>query len=126
MTRKPPLNYQTVTIKLTEKQTDVLDRIVELGEYDGRSDAIRELVLPALNAGVCAINGEGPTTIFTTWIKGIHQLNSRMMTMKKNASVEQANWDKDWKLPKVKRKEVDSLLPDLVVDMDYGKRKAIA
>ena len=126
MTRKSPLNYQTVTIKLTEKQTDVLDRIVELGEYDGRSDAIRELVLPALNAGVCAINGEGPTTIFTTWIKGIYELNSRMMTMKKNASVEQANWDKDWKLPKVKRKEVDSLLPDLVVDMDYGKRKAIA
>jgi|MDTB01.3.fsa_nt_gb hypothetical protein len=122
MTRKPPLNYQTVTIKLTEKQTDVLDQIVDLGEYDGRSDAVRELVLPALNAGVCAINGESTTTIFATWVKGIHELNQRMKTMKKNASKEQANWDKDWKLPKVKRQDAEPLLPHIVVDPEHGKK----
>lgn len=122
MTRQPPKNYQPVTLKLTEKQREVLDRIVELGEYDGRSDAVRELVLPALNAGVCAINGESTTTIFATWVKGINELNQRMITMKKNASIEQENWDKDWKLPKIKRQDAEPLLPNIVVDEELGKK----
>lgn len=122
MTRKPPLKYKPVTVKLTEKHREVLDRIVELGEYDGKSDAIRELVLPALNAGVCAINGESTATIFATWVKGIQELNLRMKTMKKNASVEQENWDKTWKLPKVKRQDAEPLLPHIVVDTEHGKK----
>ena len=122
MTRQPPKNYEFIGLRLTKKQTEVLDRIVELGEYDGRSDAVRELVLPALNAGVCAINGESTTTIFATWVKGIYELNQRMKTMEKNASKEQANWDKTWKLPKVKRQDAEILIPGIVVDPEHGKK----
>ena len=45
-----------ITVKLNDQHLQVLDRIVELGEFNGRSHAIRSLLMPALVAGATAIN----------------------------------------------------------------------
>tara|TARA_A100001015_G_scaffold319112_1_gene441034 strand:- start:363 stop:701 length:339 start_codon:yes stop_codon:yes gene_type:complete len=49
-------SQKVVPVKLNREQIAVLDRIVELGEFNGRSHAIRELLLPALETGRVAIN----------------------------------------------------------------------
>ena len=45
----------TISVKLSKDQVAVLDRVSELGEFNGRSHAIRELILPALDAGAEAM-----------------------------------------------------------------------
>ena len=77
-------SQKPVTIKLNERQIEVLDRIVELGEFNGRSHAMRELLLPALNAGVTAME-KGSLRAMVTWVKGIDGLNQRMRNIEKNA-----------------------------------------
>ena len=77
-------SQKPITIKLNEKQIEVLDRIVELGEFNGRSHAMRELLLPALNAGVTAME-KGSLRAMVTWVKGIDGLNQRMRNIEKNA-----------------------------------------
>ena len=77
-------SQKPITIKLNERQIEVLDRIVELGEFNGRSHAMRELLLPALNAGVTAME-KGSLRAMVTWVKGIDGLNQRMRNIEKNA-----------------------------------------
>ena len=50
------ISQKAVAVKLNKEQIALLDRIVELGEFEGRSHAIREFLLPTLEAGRVAIN----------------------------------------------------------------------
>ena len=55
-----------VGIRMTKEQANVLDRVVELGGFKGRSEACRELLLPALDAGAEAIRtGKGYQGLLT-------------------------------------------------------------
>ena len=45
---------------------------------------MRELLLPALNAGVTAME-KGSLRAMVTWVKGIDGLNQRMRNIEKNA-----------------------------------------
>lgn len=77
-------SQKPVVVKLNQEQIDVLDRMVELGEFNGRSHAVRELILPALNAGVTAMT-KNSLMAMVTWVKGIDGLNKRMVLIEKNS-----------------------------------------
>lgn len=77
-------SQKPVVVKLNQEQIDVLDRMVELGEFNGRSHAVRELILPALNAGVTAMT-KNSLLAMVTWVKGIDGLNQRMALIEKNS-----------------------------------------
>ena len=49
------ISQRAITVKLNREQIAVLDRVAELGEFNGRSHAIREMLLPALDAGAEAM-----------------------------------------------------------------------
>ena len=56
----PSKNQRTLGVKLNLDQIAVVDAIVEHGEYRGRSHALREMILPILEAATEAINtGKG-------------------------------------------------------------------
>jgi Arc/MetJ-type ribon-helix-helix transcriptional regulator len=94
-------SQKVVPIKLNQDQIAVLDKVVELGEFQGRSHAIRELVLPALNAGVTAMN-QGSLRAMVTWVKEIDGLNQRMKTIEKNSlKGKQEDMDMDLGLPPI-------------------------
>ena len=60
------ISQKPITVKLNRDQIAVLDRIAELGEFNGRSHAIRELLLPALDAGAEAMKtGKGYQALLT-------------------------------------------------------------
>ena len=56
----PSKNQRTLGVKLNLNQIAVVDAIVEYGEYRGRSHALREMIMPILEAATEAINtGKG-------------------------------------------------------------------
>ena len=60
------ISQKPITVKLNREQLAVLDRVSELGEFNGRSHAIRELLLPALDAGAEAMKtGKGYQGVLT-------------------------------------------------------------
>ena len=60
------ISQKPITVKLNREQIAVLDRVAELGEFNGRSHAIRELLLPALDAGAEAMKtGKGYSGLLT-------------------------------------------------------------
>ena len=94
-------SQKPITIKLNQDQITVLDKVVELGEFNGRSHAMRELLLPALNAGVTAMN-QGSLRAMVTWVKEIDGLNQRMKTIEKNSlKGKQEDMDMDLGLPPI-------------------------
>lgn len=76
-----------ITVKLNKEQLIVLDRIVELGEFNGRSHAIREMLLPGLEAGRVAINETfaGKAKSAFAYKKAWQNFTDRMDTINKNA-----------------------------------------
>ena len=72
-------SQKPVTIKLNQDQINVLDKVVEFGEFNGRSHAVRMLLLPALNAGVTAMN-KGSLRAMVTWVQEIDGLMSWSFT----------------------------------------------
>ena len=96
-----PRSQKVVPIKLNKEQIALLDRIVELGEFNGRSHAIRELLLPALNAGAVGMN-QGYLRAMVTWVKGIDGLTQRMKTIEENSlKGKQEDMDLDLGLPPI-------------------------
>ena len=94
-------SQKPVVVKLNHEQINVLDRIVELGEFNGRSHAVRELILPALNAGVTAMN-KNYLLAMVTWVKGIDGLNKRMVLIEKNSlKGKQEDFDMELGLPPI-------------------------
>ena len=79
------ISQKPVVVKLNKEQIAVLDMVVANGDYNGRSHAIRELLLPALNAGVTAMNTGSGTRAMYTWIKEMKKLTKRMDDVAKNA-----------------------------------------
>lgn len=99
-------SQKPITIKLNEQQIDVLDRIVKLGEFNGRSHAMRELLVPALNAGVTAIN-KGSLRAMVTWVQEIDKLNQRMKLIEKNSlKGKQEDMDMELGLPPIELQPV--------------------
>jgi metal-responsive CopG/Arc/MetJ family transcriptional regulator len=79
------ISQKPITVKLNKEQILVLDRIVENGEFNGRSHALRELVLPALQAGVVAMNtGKGWRGMYTYGVE-IKKLSKKMDAVAKNS-----------------------------------------
>ena len=87
------ISQKPVTIKLNKEQIAVLDLVVKNGEFSGRSHAIRELLLPALNAGVTAINTGSGGRAMLTWIKEMKKLTKHMDKVADNSK--QIRVDKD-------------------------------
>jgi Arc/MetJ-type ribon-helix-helix transcriptional regulator len=99
-------SQKPITIKLNEQQIDVLDRIVKLGEFNGRSHAMRELLVPSLNAGVTAIN-KGSLRAMVTWVQEIDKLNQRMKLIEKNSlKGKQEDMDMELGLPPIELQPV--------------------
>lgn len=94
-------SQKPVTIKLNQDQISVLDKIVELGEFNGRSHAMRMLLVPALNAGVTAMN-KGSLRAMVTWVQEIDGLNQRMKLIEKNSlKGKQEDMDMELGLPPI-------------------------
>ena len=99
-------SQKPITIKLNQDQITVLDKVVEFGEFNGRSHAMRELLLPALNAGVTAMN-HGSLRAMVTWVKEIDGLHQRMKNIEQNSlKGKQEDMDMDLGLPPLEVKPV--------------------
>ena len=81
------ISQKAITVKLNKEQIAVLDRVVELGEFNGRSHAIRELLLPALEVGRVAINelSFGSTKAIYKYGVEMKQFIDRIETINKNS-----------------------------------------
>lgn len=80
-------SQKVIPIKLNKEQIAVLDAIVDLGEFNGRSHAIRELVIPALEAGRVAINESvgGKAKALFKYGTSMKNLSDRMEKIHDNA-----------------------------------------
>ena len=79
------ISQRPISVKLNKEQILVLDRIVENGEFNGRSHALRELVMPALQAGVMAMNtGKGWKGMMTYALE-IKKLSKKMDAIAENS-----------------------------------------
>ena len=82
-------SQKTVPIKLNREQIAILDAIVEHGEFNGRSHAIRELLVPALEAGRVAINEatsfNGHATALMKYGSSMKALSNRIGIVRENA-----------------------------------------
>ena len=82
-------NQKVVPVKLNREQIAILDAIVEHGEFNGRSHAIRELLVPALEAGRVAINEatsfNGHATALMKYGSSMKALSNRIGTVRENA-----------------------------------------
>ena len=79
------ISQRPISVKLNKEQIQVLDRIVENGEFNGRSHALRELVLPALQAGVTAMNSGSNAKALFEYGKQIKKLSNRFDAIAKNS-----------------------------------------
>ena len=93
-------SQKVVPIKLNQAQIDALDRIVQLGEFNGRSHAMRELLLPALNAGQVAVKSQSKLKAMATWLSEMEKLNHRFDAIAKNSiKNSQGDFEMDLDLP---------------------------
>ena len=79
------ISQKPVVVKLNKEQIAVLDLVVKNGEFNGRSHAIREMLLPALNAGVTAMNTGSSIRAMKTWIKEMSKLTKHMDKVAENS-----------------------------------------
>ena len=95
-------SQKPITIKLNQQQIDVVDAMVKHGEFDGRSHAIREMVLPALNATVTAMDSGSTIKAMHTWIKEMEKMTKRMDSIARNAQKDkQQDFEMDLNLPPI-------------------------
>ena len=79
------ISQKAIAVKLNREQIEILDRLVENGGFNGRSHAAREFLLPAMQAGIVAMNtGSGLKGMFK-YQREIKNLASRYDKMAKNA-----------------------------------------
>ena len=79
------ISQKAVAVKLNKEQIAVLDQIVENGEFNGRSHALRELVMPALLAGVTAMNSGSKAKALLNYGREIKKLADRFDAIAKNS-----------------------------------------
>jgi len=78
-------SQKPVVVKLNEEQIKALDLFVELGEFNGRSHALREMCLPILEAAMEVAGGKSTIKSAIKMTKAMHHLNKRMQAVAKNA-----------------------------------------
>jgi Arc/MetJ-type ribon-helix-helix transcriptional regulator len=71
----PRKNYRTLSIKLPLASMEIIDRITELGDFEGRSHAVREMLLPALKAGQVCMDTGKTWKATLEYLKGMSELN---------------------------------------------------
>lgn len=79
-------SQKPVVVKLNIQQIEVLDRVVELGDFNGRSHAVRELLLPALEAGVVAMQTQSTAKGTWEYLKKMKRLNKHFEKMARNST----------------------------------------
>ena len=95
-------SQKVIPIKLNQRQIDVVDALVKHGEFNGRSHAIREMVLPALNATVTAMESGSSLKAMHTWIKEMEKLTKRMDAVARNSQKgKQEDFEMDLNLPPI-------------------------
>ena len=74
-----------ITLRMTPSQLEALDRLVELGDFDGRSHAIREMCMTYVLA--CEKVMTTGKVYKGTWefFRGVMAMNERMDKMVKNS-----------------------------------------
>ena len=74
-----------ITLRMTPSQLDALDRLVELGDFDGRSHAIREMCMTYVLA--CEKVMTTGKVYKGTWefFRGVMAMNERMDKVLKNS-----------------------------------------
>ena len=79
------ISQKVISVKLNREQIAVLDRVVELGEFNGRSHAIRELLLPMLDGASEAMKtGKGYQGLLSLAVL-MKKLNHRFDKIAKNS-----------------------------------------
>ena len=63
---------------MTHDQIAVIDRIVENGKYANRSEACRDLLMPALRAGMVAMQTGNTSSALTTYWKEMNLMRKKM------------------------------------------------
>mgnify|MGYP000195883072 FL=1 len=63
---------------MTHDQIAVIDRIVENGNYANRSEACRDLLMPALRAGMVAMQTGNTSSALTTYWKEMNLMRKKM------------------------------------------------
>lgn len=83
-----PRQQKAISIKFTDDQKDALDRLVEVGKFQGRSHAIREMCMTYVKA-IEEVNRTGKV-YKGTWefFKGVMAFNERLEIVR-NANDEQ-------------------------------------
>ena len=74
-----------VTIRMSNQHIHVLDRIVENGEFESRTEACRALLLPALKAGAVAMESGVGWKAMATYAMEIKALSKKMDVVAENS-----------------------------------------
>lgn len=79
-------SQKPIAVKLNKEQIDALDHIVEMGKYNGRSHAIREMSMTYIQAIQKTL--ETGKTWQGTWefFKGVMAMNERLDIIQKHAT----------------------------------------
>jgi Arc/MetJ-type ribon-helix-helix transcriptional regulator len=75
----------TVNVRLTPEMIEALDRIVEVGEYNDRSDVIREWSLVLIEAVLVANSSKKAWKGAWEILKGLNRVNERFAKIAKKA-----------------------------------------
>ena len=74
-----------VTIRMTNEQIAVIDRIVENGNYANRSDACRDLIMPGLRAGMVAMQSGSTSRALTKYWAEMNAMRKKMDEIANNS-----------------------------------------
>ena len=77
-----------IAIRLTYAECDALDRLTYLGDYEGRSDAGRALMLPYLQAMIEVMDGKSSITAAVHATQGMFALNTRLAEVERQQAKE--------------------------------------
>ena len=79
-------SQKPIAVKLNKEQIDALDHLVEMGKYNGRSHAIREMSMTYIQAIATTLE-TGKTWKGTyEFFKGVMAMNERLAIIQKHAT----------------------------------------
>lgn len=77
-----------IAVRVTQSECDALDRLTYLGDYEGRSDAGRALMLPYLHAMTEVMEGASSLSAGLHATKGMIELNKRLAEVERQNAKE--------------------------------------
>ncbi len=81
----PSKTTSVITIRMSNEHIHVLDRIVENGDFESRTEACRALLLPALKAGAVAMETGVGWKGMATYAMEIRALSKKMDVVAENS-----------------------------------------